>query len=105
MTLLPGPLRPKRSMPIDLALEADVLPPEVGDAGFDGHALLHRRRQNLVLVGLRLGVETAEAGHADDADSFSQFLRGGDGVLQFAAGAQEDGLQLGGFRDGDVAAL
>ena len=105
MTMLPGALMPKRSMPRTLPCGADVFPPEGGDAGFDGDALGAGGGQDFVPVGLRLAVEALEAGQADDADAVAELLRGIDGVLQFGTGGEEDGLERALFLHEDVAAL
>src|SRR4051795_1509793 len=50
----------------DLAAVADDLAPTLRDAGLDAHPRLDVGRQDLLLVGRRLGVEPLDAGHRDD---------------------------------------
>src|SRR5438045_4180854 len=56
----------------DLAVEADVFPPEAGDSGLDGDALAAGRREDFILVGLSLLIEAMEARDADDTDTFAK---------------------------------
>src|SRR6478736_467966 len=48
------------------AVEADVLAPVVGDAGFDRDALAARRRQHAVAIRLRLTIEQVRAWNRHD---------------------------------------
>ena len=61
----------------DLALGADVFPPQAGDAGFDGDALGAGGRQHAFAVLGALAVEEFEAGHGNDADAVAEFGGGG----------------------------
>jgi len=89
----------------DLAVEADIFPPEGGDAGFDGDAGAAGGWENGVAVVEGLGIEAMEAGDADDADTITEGLGGDDGVLDFGTCGEEDGFEWARFFDEDVAAM
>src|SRR6266850_4625046 len=80
-----------------LALRTDVAIPAERGAHFDGNARCDGGGQNAFFVGGVLLIENFPAGHADDArlDAFGfEFFVGGDTVLEFGAGAQEDDFGL-----------
>ena len=86
----------------DLALSADIFPPETGDAGFDGHALGAGGREHAFTILGALAVEAFHARHGDDADAglaFGTF----NGPLNFRTGGDDDGFERGRFLHEDVA--
>ena len=104
MTSSPGALRPKRCRPMILPSSPTYCDQSLGHAGFDRDPPAARVGQNFVAIALRLPLETLEAGHRDDAGRLAQLLRGGEGVLQFAAAGKEDQVELAGFFLRDVTA-
>ncbi len=78
----------------DLAVEADVLRPDLGDAGFNRDAFATLVGQHLFAILLRLALETFEAGHRYHAGPVTQRLRGGEGMLQLASAGEEDEFEF-----------
>src|SRR5258708_10045611 len=79
------------------ALRTDVAIPTERGAHFDRNARCDGGGQNAFAVCGVLPIENFPAGHADDArlDAFGfEFFVGGDTVLEFGAGAQEDDFGL-----------
>src|SRR6266403_1072120 len=86
------------------ALRTDVSIPTERGAHFDRNARCDGGGQNAFFVGGVLLIENFPAGHADDArlDAFGfEFFVGGDTVLEFGAGAQEDHFGLGAIGGGE----
>src|SRR5690606_35849066 len=88
-----------------LALAADVLVPERGDARLDRDALAAGLRQDGLAVLVALLVEAQHRRHGYDARAGAELLGGLDRVLHLGAGGHQDDLERGGLLLDDVAAL
>lgn len=85
----------------DLALSADVFPPEAGDTGFDGDTLGAGGGEHAFAILGALAVEAFHARHGDNTDArlaFGTF----DGPLNFGTGGDDDGFERGGFHYEDI---
>jgi glyoxylase-like metal-dependent hydrolase (beta-lactamase superfamily II) len=91
----------------DMAVEADVFAPVVGDAGLDGDALAAGRQQHAVAVRLRLTVEQVGAGHRHDARGNAVFFQRALCIhcqSHFGTGGNEDRVELATVRVGKYVA-
>src|SRR6185369_10755688 len=80
----------------NMAVQADILAPVVGYAGFDGHALATGRWQYAIAIGLRLAIEHIRARHRNDAGSDALRRQGASGLhrkVDFRAGGDKDQIE------------
>src|SRR5438094_2006892 len=60
--------------PDDFAVEADILIPNLGNAGFYRDAFTARFWKHFLAIFLRFAIETLEARHRDDAHAIAKLL-------------------------------